>query len=207
MSFKVRIYFGFIIIIIMACVLAVSLNQFSKIQHDLLMKNHTQENVLSPIDIVVLMFRVKQYLTDAALTQNQRDSLAAAEAANTFNKKISQFLKGAHLTQDKIQKLDLLKTNFDMFYQKGKTMSSIYISKGHDAGNIVKADFDTESNLLEEQIKALEYEPTGGHLQVNRFESQALKFTVIALSIMTVFGFGIAFYITRYLDTQLGFDP
>jgi methyl-accepting chemotaxis protein len=207
MSFKVRIYFGFIIIIFITCVLAVSLNSFSKIQHDLFLKNNAQEKVLAPIDIIVLMFRVKQYLTDAALTQNQSDNLAAADAANTFNLMISHFIEGEHVTQDKKQKLDLLKTNFDMFYQNGKKMSSIYISQGHDAGNIAKADFDTESNLLEEQIKRLEYEPTGRYLQVYSLESLASKFTVIALSIITVLGFGIAFYITRYLDNQLGFDP
>jgi methyl-accepting chemotaxis protein len=207
MSFKVRIYFGFIIIIFITCVLAVSLNSFSKIQHDLFLKNNAQEKVLAPIDIIVLMFRVKQYLTDAALTQNQSDNLAAADAANTFNLMISHFIEGEHVTQDKKQKLDLLKTNFDMFYQNGKKMSSIYISQGHDAGNIAKADFDTESNLLEEQIKRLEYEPTGRYLQVYSLESLASKFTVIALSIITVLGFGIAFYLTRYLDNQLGFDP
>jgi len=191
----------------MTCVLAVSLNQFSKIPNNLLLKNNAQENVLAPIDTFVLMFRVKQYLTVAALTQNQEDYLAAADAANTFKTIISQFMKAEHLSQDKIQKLDLLKTNFDVFYQNGKNMSSIYLSQGHDAGNIAKANFDIASNLLEEQIKKLEYEPTEDSLQVNSLEVLTSKNTAIALSIITVLGFGIAFYITRYLDTQLGFDP
>jgi len=207
MSFKVRIYFCFSIIIFMTCVLAVSLNQFSKIPNNLLLKNNAQENVLAPIDTFVLMFRVKQYLTVAALTQNQEDYLAAADAANTFKTIISQFMKAEHLSQDKIQKLDLLKTNFDVFYQNGKNMSSIYLSQGHDAGNIAKANFDIASNLLEEQIKKLEYEPTEDSLQVNSLEVLTSKNTAIALSIITVLGFGIAFYITRYLDNQLGFDP
>jgi len=191
----------------MTCVLAVSLNQFSKIPNNLLLKNNAQENVLAPIDTFVLMFRVKQYLTVAALTQNQEDYLAAADAANTFKTIISQFMKAEHLSQDKIQKLDLLKTNFDVFYQNGKNMSSIYLSQGHDAGNIAKANFDIASNLLEEQIKKLEYEPTEDSLQVNSLEVLTSKNTAIALSIITVLGFGIAFYITRYLDNQLGFDP
>jgi len=86
-------------------------------------------------------------------------------------------------------------------------MSSIYLSQGHDAGNIAKANFDIASNLLEEQIKKLEYEPTEDSLQVNSLEVLTSKNTAIALSIITVLGFGIAFYITRYLDNQLGFDP
>lgn len=108
MSFKSRIFLGFFIIILITIVLAVSLNQFLKLQYDSLIKNYPQQNISAITDISFTVLQVKQVLIDVAVTHNQKNYLAAEDAARNFKKIISQLRETKSISQNEIQKLDSL---------------------------------------------------------------------------------------------------
>lgn len=89
-------------------------------------------------------------------------------------------------------------------------MSSTYISKGLEAGNTAKLDFEKEAIVLDEQIKTLEYQPANKYLLVdnlNDLQIQTSKIIAIASIFLIALGLAIAYKISRYLNNQLGIDP
>jgi methyl-accepting chemotaxis protein len=211
LTFKTRMLLGFCsIIVLITIVLNVSLNQFSKIQDEIL-KHHTlQENALITDEIAFSILQAKQFFTNAAITHNQKNYLDAEAAANSVKKHILFFRERENVDQKQLQKLDSLETNFNAFLDEGKKMATAYLTEGVDAGNILNKDLEKKWLVLDEQVKQLRRSFSKENIQIDRLsqlENDATK-TLMLLSIfVTIAGLGVAIYLTRYLNNQLGIDP
>jgi len=198
------------IIFLTTIVLNVSLNQFSKIQGEIL-KHHTlQHNAFISEEITFSFLQIKQFFTDAALTHNQKLYVNAEEEAKTLKNSILQFreLKGSDTAL--IKKLDSLEANFDAFFVQSSQMASAYITEGLEAGNRIREDVEKKSLVLDEQVKQLRRETSQEYIQIDslsQIEKETTRILIVLSILITLIGLGVSIYLTRYLSNQLGIDP
>ena len=115
---------------------------------------------LTADEMVLDVTQVQQFLQDAAATHN-RDSFGEADKyAQDFKKNLAKFRVMFESEQDAaaLKKLAEIDKNFDSFYELGKKMTEIYISKGIEAGNVLMPDFDERSSALSEVLSELRQE-------------------------------------------------
>jgi methyl-accepting chemotaxis protein len=198
------------ILLLIIIVLNVFLSQFSKMQDEILKHNTLQQNFLTAEDISVSILQVGQSFTNAALTHIQSNFQDAEANAELVKKNIAQFNQGKKLSPEEAKKLEAITRLFDAFYKKGKLMATTYMTQGLEPGNILKSELDLQSLQLNKQIKQFRRESTKEYIQIDSLsilEKKSLKTLGILSIIVTLIGLGIAIYLTRYLNTQLGIDP
>lgn len=108
-------------------------------------------------EMVLDVTQVQQFLQDAAATHN-RDSFGEADKyAQDFKKNSAKFRAMFEKEQDAeaLKQLTDIDKKFDAFYDLGKKMTEIYITKGIAAGNELMGDFDERSTELGEVLGAL----------------------------------------------------
>ncbi len=128
---------------------------------------------LTADEMVLDVTQVQQFLQDAAATHN-RDSFGEADKyAQDFKKNSAKFRAMFEKEQDTeaLKKLAEIDQNFDAFYELGKKMTEIYISKGIEAGNLLMPDFDKRSSALGEVLGELR--------QVQVDEANAMANTIV----------------------------
>ena len=128
---------------------------------------------LTADEMVLDVTQVQQFLQDAAATHN-RDSFGEADKyAQDFKKQVAKFRVMFESEQDAeaLKKLAEIDKNFDAFYELGKQMTEIYITKGIEAGNVLMEDFDERSTALGEVLGELR--------QVQVDEANAMAQTIV----------------------------
>ncbi len=198
------------ILILITIVLNVFLSQFSKMQDEILKHNTLQQNIITAEDIAFSILQVKQFFTDAAVTHNQKSFQEAEAAAALVKKNISQFNEYQKISPEESKKLKDITKLFDAFYNQGKVMATTYLTQGLDAGNIIKAELEQKGLFLDKQIKQLGLDNSKEYIQVDSLsllEKKTIKSLVVLSIAVTLIGLGIAIYLTRYLNNQLGIDP
>lgn len=108
-------------------------------------------------EMVLDVTQVQQFLQDAAATHN-RDSFGEADKyAQNFKNNSAKFRLMFEKEQDAeaLKQLTDIDKKFDAFYDLGKKMTEIYITKGIAAGNELMGDFDERSTELGEVLGAL----------------------------------------------------
>jgi methyl-accepting chemotaxis protein len=108
-------------------------------------------------EMVLDVTQVQQFLQDAAATHN-RDSFGEADKyAQDFKKNSAKFRAMFEREQDAaaLKQLAEIDKSFDAFYELGKKMTEIYITKGIAAGNELMGDFDERSTELGEVLGQL----------------------------------------------------
>ena len=128
---------------------------------------------LTADEMVLDVTQVQQFLQDAAATHN-RDSFGEADKyAQEFKKNVAKFRVMFESEQDAeaLKKLAEIDKNFDAFYELGKQMTEIYITKGIEAGNVLMEDFDERSTALGEVLGELR--------QVQVDEANAMAQTIV----------------------------
>ncbi len=108
-------------------------------------------------EMVLDVTQVQQFLQDAAATHN-RDSFGEADKyAQNFKNNSAKFRAMFEKEQDAeaLKQLTDIDKKFDAFYDLGKKMTEIYITKGIAAGNELMGDFDERSTELGEVLGAL----------------------------------------------------
>ena len=128
---------------------------------------------LTADEMVLDVTQVQQFLQDAAATHN-RDSFGEADKyAQEFKKNVAKFRVMFESEQDAeaLKKLAEIDKNFDAFYELGKQMTEIYITKGIEAGNVLMEDFDERSTALGDVLGELR--------QVQVDEANAMAQTIV----------------------------
>jgi methyl-accepting chemotaxis protein len=108
-------------------------------------------------EMVLDVTQVQQFLQDAAATHN-RDSFGEADKyAQDFKKNSAKFRAMFEMEKDAeaLKQLADIEKKFDAFYDLGKKMTEIYITKGIAAGNELMGDFDERSTELGEVLGEL----------------------------------------------------
>ena len=110
--------------------------------------------VLKAKDMQIALIRVQKWLTDISATRGEEgynDGFKEAEGhAVEFKKLSDEFLKMYTLenNQNAVAEIEKLNKDFDAFYETGKEMAKIYISKGSAEGNKMMDKFDAFSKTV-----------------------------------------------------------
>ncbi len=112
---------------------------------------------LTADEMVLDVTQVQQFLQDAAATHNRESFDEADRYARDFKINLSKFQEMFQSENDAValKKLADLDKKFDAFYDLGKKMTEIYITKGIEAGNELMGDFDQQTEALSEDLGAL----------------------------------------------------
>jgi len=212
-SFKNRILLGFCsLIIMMAVIIYVSLDQFSTVQQNTAELNSTIMPFAIAVEgMVVDVIQVQQFLTDVSATHDPEGYKDAEDAAADFKKRVKEILAFESITSSQKDELAKLDVAFDQFYNQGKLMASAYIGQGIQAGNAIMEDFDAASLSLADLTRKFKSDAVNKQIQTTTDLSSATKHAsrlLIGISILVVtLSLGIAFYLANYLYKQLGIDP
>ncbi|WP_027148784.1 methyl-accepting chemotaxis protein [Methylobacter tundripaludum] len=212
-SFKNRILLGFCsLIIMMAVIIYVSLDQFSTVQQNTAELNSTIMPFAIAVEgMVVDVIQVQQFLTDVSATHDPEGYKDAEDAAADFKKRVKEILAFESITASQKDELAKLDAAFDPFYNQGKLMASAYIGQGIQAGNAIMEDFDAASLSLADLTRKFKSDAVNKQIQTATDLSSATKHAsrlLIGISILVVtLSLGIAFYLANYLYKQLGIDP
>ena len=128
---------------------------------------------LTADEMVLDVTQVQQFLQDAAATHNRESFGEADKYAQDFKKNVAKFRAMFESEQDAeaLKKLAEIDKNFDAFYELGKQMTEIYITKGIEAGNVLMEDFDERSTALGDVLGELR--------QVQVDEANAMAQTIV----------------------------
>ena len=154
-----RLTAGFAIVI---CVFVAAMSVVLYFQKEALQAAHQIQRESLPFsltadEMVLDVTQVQQFLQDAAATHNRESFAEADKYAQLFKKNLNKFRVMFQNEQDTeaLAKLAQIEKNFDAYYDLGKKMTEIYITKGIDAGNVLMEDFDKRSDELSEVLGEL----------------------------------------------------
>ncbi|TAK62900.1 methyl-accepting chemotaxis protein [Methylobacter sp.] len=194
-------------------------------------------NALLAERMAIYTVQVQQLFAQASISQDPDSFQDAERAAEDFKQGIVQFRErlveenaakttpestankqGRATTLDnfatpeqKLKELAALETGFDWYFSEGKRMTTVYANEGVDAGNLVLKDFNKLAKNLRSQLNRIKNQgvndaKNNAH-EITESTKQATK-TMLVISLAGIsLGFGIAIYLTRYLDKRLGIDP
>lgn len=207
-NFRSKILLGFCsIIILYSSILGFSLNhQFSILEDKTKNLKILQKNALLANEIYFHIAMVKEYSIDSAISNNKNKFQDAQFIGKHVTQDISTLIGNDNSAAD-TKKLNNILSEFDAFYALNIEMISAYIDNGYAAGEIIKERVEKQHNSLNEKLKSLSYKQTLENFDLNKFENHASLFLTGIATLLGVFGLGIAIYLSRYLNNQLGIDP
>jgi len=207
-TFRSKILLGICsIVILYSTILGLSLNhQFLILEEQTEKLKIAQKNAFLADEIAFHIAMVKEYSLDAAISNKQNKFQDAKISADAVNKGIAILLGEVNTSSD-TQKLNKLLSDFDVFYALNLKMVSTYIENGYAAGDLIKESVEKKATELNEQLKALSYKQTLETFDLNKFQKHASLFLTVVATILGILGLGIAIYLSRYLNNQLGIDP
>ncbi len=170
---RLTVGFAVVICVFMAAMSVVLYFQKETLQAAQQIQRESLPFALTADEMVLDVTQVQQFLQDAAATHN-RDSFGEADKyAQDFKKQLAKFRVMFESEQDAeaLKKLAEIDKNFDAFYELGKQMTEIYITKGIEAGNVLMEDFDERSTALGEVLGELR--------QVQVEEANAMADTIV----------------------------
>lgn len=149
--------FGIVICVFLAAMSVVLYFQKETLQAAQQIQRESLPFALTADEMVLDVTQVQQFLQDAAATHNRESFGEADKYAQEFKQNLAKFRVMFENEQDAeaLKKLAAIDKSFDEFYELGKKMTEIYITKGIEAGNELMEDFDKRSEVLGDELGAL----------------------------------------------------
>ncbi len=170
---RLTVGFAVVICVFMAAMSVVLYFQKETLQAAQQIQRESLPFALTADEMVLDVTQVQQFLQDAAATHNRESFGEADKYAQDFKKQVAKFRAMFESEQDTeaLKKLAEIDKNFDAFYELGKQMTEIYITKGIEAGNVLMEDFDERSTALGDVLGELR--------QVQVDEANAMAQTIV----------------------------
>jgi methyl-accepting chemotaxis protein len=98
---------------------------------------------------------VQQFLTDVSATHNREGYKDADISAQRFLVGVEKFKQELRKEGrlDRLKEMEEIESDFNRFYDMGKKMAEIYVTKGMEAGNVVMESFDEESLAVSRSLE------------------------------------------------------
>lgn len=212
-SFRTNTILGFgIVITLFSCIVIFNIFQIHRIQTD---ATEIDKNVLPyailadqmALDVV----QVQQFLTDVSASHNRDGFTEAEKNAKSFKAGILVYKKRYDENPGELIKIGEIEASFDKYYESGKQMAEVYISKGLDEGNRIMEVFDKRASDISQKVFALrEFEVATSKDKVHDISllGEHAKLVSIILGIIGVLaGLSLAWWISDRMLNQLGIDP
>ncbi len=213
LSFKIRILIGFGTVLLMMIAMAL-FSYFNDLKSEAALVSIdtvTLPHALAASDMARDIVQVQQFLTDVSATHNTGGYEEAEGYAQAFKQGLATFRLKAEGDAEQLEKIADLEHDFDQFYADGKRMAVAYLSSGLEAGNHIMEEFDKSSINLSSRMEALrDAEVKNATLHVHELTeaTKTVTWLLVGLTLSSLFvGLGIAYYLIRYTNKQLGVDP
>ena len=213
LSFKARILLGFGTVLLLMVAMAL-FSYLNDVKSEAALNNIdtlTLPNALAVSDMVKDIIQVQQFLTDVSATHNTGGYAEAEAYAQAFKKGLENFRNQKAVDTEHLKNLVALGRDFDQFYADGKRMAAAYLSGGLEAGNPIMEEFDKSSINLSARMEALrtaEVKDATTHVHALTESTQTITHILLGLVLVSiVVGLAIVYYLTDYLNNQLGVDP
>lgn len=212
-SFKTRILLGFAAVLTLMVVMALVSYIFNTKSETTLIEidNTILPNALTAGVMANDVVQIQQFLTDVSATHNTAGYEEAGAYVQDFKQGITKFRRQADDDAEKLKKLAELEQDFDKFYANGKRMAAAFVSGGLEAGNQIMEEFDQSSVNLTNRMREIK------DSEVNHVTNSVHELTEVAKTVTRmlvgiaclsiIVGLGISFYLSRYLNEQLGGEP
>jgi len=155
--------------------------------------------------------QVQQFLTDVSASHNRDGFTEAEKNAKSFKAGILVYKKRYDENPGELIKIGEIEASFDKYYESGKQMAEVYISKGLDEGNRIMEVFDKRASDISQKVFALrEFEVATSKDKVHDISllGEHAKLVSIILGIIGVLaGLSLAWWISDRMLNQLGIDP
>ncbi len=213
LSFKARILLGFGAVLLMMIVMAV-FSYLNDLKSEAALNDIdsvTLPHALAASDMVRDIVQVQQFLTDVSATHDPAAYEEAEFYAQAFKKGLAKFRQQEAGDAEKLKVLADLGRDFDQFYSDGKRMAAAYLSSGLEAGNQIMEEFDKSSVNLSsrmEMLREAEVKEATSHVHALVESTQNITYILLGLTLVSIIiGLAVAYYLTDYLNNQLGLDP
>jgi len=153
--------------------------------------------------------QTQQFLTDVAVTHDQRALKDAEAAAEKFREGVRMFreLFTRENNTKGLQEIEALESQFATFYELGKKMAAAYIVGGTAEGNRVMTSVDGSAALLVQKVTAFRLEQVAEAQIISQKNVEAVRgvqYTLFGLAAVSVIaGIIIAGLITRSITMPL----
>ena len=163
--------------------------------------------------------QVQQFLTDVSATHDPAGYKDAEDSAKIFLDNSGKFKQSFKEAGDEtnLQLMQKLETDFNAFYETGKTMAQTYVKQGMDAGNLLMKGsastpgFDAASETISTELERF-YKEQVSQAQSSVNEALTLSEHIKVVMLVSAIGAsllaaGVAWLIVRELMKQLGGEP
>src|SRR3989338_6298845 len=156
---------------------------------------------------------VQQFLTDVSATHDSAGYKDAEEAAKRFLEGVGKFKQMFQRENDadSLKKMEVIETNFNLFYANGKKMAEVYVANVMEAGNVIMEGFDKDSKTLSEELAIFREQQV---TKARKITADTLSSASSALNVMIWSSLAAALlatvlgvWIIRSLMRQLGGEP
>jgi methyl-accepting chemotaxis protein len=215
MKTGMKLGLGFGLVLLLFVVSGVMTNQYLNVTDNASrqVKDETLPFLMSAYELDVNTTKVSEALTDVAATHNTDGLKEAEKAAGLVREEVGKFKDMFRKENDtkSLRDVEELETGFNQFYEDGKRMAHIFISKGVDEGNKAMEEFDKNREKLLREIEKLQSSQvdeansnTKNIVDAVDKVQNVLLMSGILTAILSVL---IAFIITRIIMKQLGGEP
>ncbi len=213
MSFKKRIHLAFsTIIALFFVVTGLVLYQFNQINVDIeRMDKSILPYAITSQEMAFDVVQVQQFLTDVSASHDPAGYSEAEKAAKRFSKGISLFEERYRNNNAKLEQIRNLNVAFNVFYQQGKKMATIYVDKGIVEGNVFMESFDLKAEQITQLVHQLKEENVKNTRVISNKISQrtqsAIAWTLGLFMAAVIIAIILTIKIANRLYSQLGIDP
>jgi len=208
----IRMGLGFgVVLLLFAAAVLISL-QFLRIvgNNSSMVADETVPFLMRAYELDVNVTKVSETLTDVAATHNTEGYKEAEAAAGKVREDIDKFKEMFKKENDTkaLKEVEDLEAKFNRFYDNGKSMAQVFITKGMAEGNKAMEEFDKDRAKLLEEVEKLQK----AHVDEANTNTQGVvkavakvKYILILMGLLSiVLGALIALFTTRSITKPLG---
>jgi methyl-accepting chemotaxis protein len=215
MKTGMKLGFGFGLVLLLFVVSGVMTNQYLNVTDNASrqVKDETLPFLISAYELDVNATKVSETLTDVAATHNTDGLKEAEKAAGLVREEVGKFKDMFRKENDtkSLRDVEELEAGFNQFYEDGKRMAHIFISKGVDEGNKAMEEFDKNREKLLREIEKLQTshveEANTNTMNIVKAVDKVQNVLLLSGIVIAILSVLIAFMITRNILKQLGGEP
>jgi methyl-accepting chemotaxis protein len=200
------------IIILFSSIIFFTIYEIYRIQADAAeIDQHVLPYAILADKMVLDVVQVQQFLTDASATHNRDGFAEAGKYATSFKAGILSYKTRFNGHPRELKEIEEIDTSFDRYYDSGKKMAEVYISKGLEEGNRLMEGFDKNASDIAQKVFALrDNEVAVARDKVHNISLLGQRAQLISMIfglIGVMAGLGLAWWMSNSILNQLGIDP
>jgi methyl-accepting chemotaxis protein len=211
MKIGMRLGLGFGVVLLLFIISGVITNQYLNVTNNASrqVKDESLPYLMTAYEMDINITKVSETLTDAAATHNTDGFKDAEKTAVLVKENLGKFKDMFKKENDtkSLRQIEDLETSFNQFYEDGKRMAHVFISKGIDEGNKIMSEFDKSREKLLGEVEQLQTgqsdEATANTKNIVDAVGKVQMIVLIIGGIAILLGALVAFFVTISITRPL----